>query len=111
MDKTIVGLLGGASALALMGGAGTSSAEPATALQPAKTYAELLDPIPDASARLRAENDRPASVELVQYDYGYGHHHHHHHHHRYRRYYGYAPWYRHHHHHHHNHVVIPLPGF
>jgi hypothetical protein len=86
MDKTVIGILGGASALALIGGAGAASAEPAEALQPARTYVELLDPIPDAAERLRAENQRAASVELAQY-YGSSHYHHHH------------------------HVAIPAPGY
>ncbi len=114
MDKTVAGLLGGASALALIGSAGPGSAEPVGALQPARTYAELLDPIPNAAERLRAQEQQGASVELAQYYGGYNRHHHHHHHHRHwRNYYGYAPYHHHHHHHHHHHqqLVIPLPGF
>ena len=114
MDKHIFGLLGGVSALALIGGAQAASAEPAAASQPARSYAELLDPIPNAAERLQADDQRAASVELAQYYHGAPyHHHHHHHHHRY--YYGFVPhpYYHHHHHHHHHHhaVVIPLPGY
>ena len=76
MDKTIIGLLGGASALALMGGA---QAAPAP-VGPASSFAELLDPIPNAVELLNADNQRAASdpsadehpVQLAQY---YHHHH------------------------------------
>jgi hypothetical protein len=111
MDKTIVGLLGGVSALALMGGAECSPAVAAQAdsMQPARSYAELLDPIPNAIEQLKADNQRAAGLELVQYYAPYHHHHHHHHHYR-RYYYGFYPHpYHHHHHHHHHQLVIPLP--
>ena len=64
MDKTIMGLLGGASALALLGGGQASAAVPAeeaNALHPARSFAELLDPIPDAASLLRAEDERAAT--------------------------------------------------
>jgi len=94
-----MGLLGGASALALLGGGQASAAAPpseANALQPARSFAELLDPIPNAATMLRADDARALAdasgdekpTVLAQYNY---HHHHHHHH------------YRHHHHHHHHH--------
>jgi hypothetical protein len=111
VDKTVIGLLGAASALAVAGGAqastGVTPTSEANALQPAQTFAELLDPIPNAAGVLRAEEERGGAVDrkpvaLAQY---YHHHHHHHHHHRYY-------YYRHrHHHHHHHHVVIPVPGY
>jgi hypothetical protein len=97
LDKTMIGLLGGASALALVGGAETAAAssfDQASTLEPARSYAELLDPIPDAIKIKRAASDSGDSAadegpfEVAQYYY---HHHHHHHHH------------RHHHHHHHHH--------
>ena len=100
MDKTVAGLLGGATALVLIGGAGTASAESVNALQPARTFAELLDPIPNAAERLRAEEQRGASVELAQYYGGYHHHHHWRYHHHHHHHWGY---YHHHHHHHHHH--------
>ena len=94
MDKTIIGLISAASALALAHGVGATTAFAGPArLAPAQSYAELLDPIPDAVSRLTAPGDDvdggAMTVELAQY------HHHHHHHHHYRR--------RHHHHHHHHH--------
>jgi hypothetical protein len=93
MDKKIVGALGAVSALALAA-SGSAVAAPGvetSALRPAQSFAELLDPIPNAAATLIAEdqNSAPAEgapVQLAQY-----HHHHHHHHH----------FYHHHHHHHH----------
>jgi hypothetical protein len=96
MDKTIIGLLSGASALALIGGAQAAPAPTGPAVQPASSFAELLDPIPNAVELLNAENQHAASdaatverpMELAQY---YHHHHHHHHYH-----------HRHHHHHHHH---------
>jgi hypothetical protein len=96
LDKTLISLLGGASALALVGGSQASAApavDEANLLQPAQSFAQLLDPIPNAEKVLRAENERSDAgtaeekpIVLAQY-----HHHHHHHH------------YRHHHHHHHYH--------
>ena len=112
MDKTIAALLGSASALALIGNTAPVSAAPVASLQPAQTYAELLDPVPNAAEVLKTTQATP-SVELAQY-YGNGggpyYHHHHHHHHHHTFYYGYAPYPRyHHHHHHHQRIVIPVP--
>ena len=99
MDKTIIGLLSGASALALIGGAQAAPSPTGSAVQPASSFAELMDPIPHAVELLNADNQRAASdaatverpMELAQY-YHHHHHRHYHHHH-----------YRHHHHHHHHH--------
>jgi hypothetical protein len=109
LDKTLIGLLGAASALALAGGlqapAAASSLNQAQAmLQPARSFAELLDPIPNAESILRAENERGAGeasadekpIMMAQY-----HHHHHHHHHYHHHYYHHH--YNHHHNHHHYH--------
>jgi hypothetical protein len=99
LDKNLIGLLSGASALALLGGSPASAtplADEANRLQPAQSFAELLDPIPNAEKLLRAEDEREAAnpgegspIVMAQY---YHHHHHHHYHHHY-----------HHHHHHHHH--------
>ena len=109
MDKSIIGLLSGASALAMIGGAQAEPALTESAVQPASSFAELLDPIPNAVELLNADNQRAASdaatverpIEVAQYyhhhhhyHHRYYHHHHHHHHHHY---------YHHHHHHHHHH--------
>src|SRR5579864_9029404 len=99
LDKTLISLLSGASALALLGSAQASAAPSvgeSDMLQPARSFAELLEPIPNAEKVLRAEDERSSNVaageeapmEMAQY-----HHHHHHHHH-----------YHHHHYHHHHHT-------
>ena len=84
MDKTLISLLGGASALALLGSQASAAptADEANLLQPAQSFAELLDPIPNAEKVLRAENERSDAavaeekpIVMAQY-----HHHHHHHH-------------------------------
>ena len=91
----MIGLLSGASALALLGSAEAASlpVEGADTLQPARSFAELLDPIPNAANILRAESEQApdeGSSERPMVLAQYHHHHHHHHHH-----------YHHHHHHHH----------
>jgi hypothetical protein len=114
MEKKIAGLLG---AMATLGA--FNAAEAAQAPSPAPTdvlransFADLLEPIPNAAALLQAVDESgpvPSADENVQLAQFYHHHHHHHHHHhsQYRR---YAPrivvvprGYRHHHHHHHHH--------
>jgi hypothetical protein len=105
VDKTIMGLLGGASAVALLGASQASAAPPVNEvnlLQPARSFAELLEPIPDAEKVLRAENERSNEaagseekpMAVADYYHHHYHHHHHHHHHHY---------YHHHYHHHHHH--------
>lgn len=114
MDKKAAGLLGAVAGLATIGSAHAAvTGTPASpdVLQ-ASSYAELLQPIPDAVAALRADDaansDSTApETEPVQYYYNYPipyycrnpyypcyyrYHHHHHHH-----------FYHHHHHHHHHH--------
>jgi hypothetical protein len=95
MDKTTLGILGAVSALTALPAAGQAApAEPAVA--PAQSFAELLQPIPNAVERLKASDvelaGRPRLIE-AQY---VAHHHHHHHHHNWW-------WRRHRHHHHHHH--------
>jgi hypothetical protein len=100
MDKKLLGVLGAASTLALLAGgpaaASTGSSE-APALQPAQSFGELLDPIPNATEILAAEEAKPAAetapIQMAQFHHHHHHHHfyHHHHHH----------FYHHHHHHHH----------
>jgi hypothetical protein len=83
MDKKIVGLLGAAAALTTIGGAHATATENAE-LAPAKSYSDLLSPIPNALAALKADDARlaampaPANTKVAQYHH---HHHHHHHHH------------------------------
>jgi hypothetical protein len=115
MDKSVVGLLGGVSALALIGCAQSALAKPVLTLQPARSYAELLDPITNASELLREVNRPPGFVEAQLYSQdGQPYHHHHHHHHHHGFYFGFVPnpdHHHHHHHHHHHQLVIPLPGY
>ena len=121
MDKKIAGLLGAMTAL---GTASPSLAAPAPQPDPmaAGSYADLLKPIPnasallaasDAAARVGASVDGEATLQKAQFYYNQHHHHHnfyrgegfrprffggpvyhHHHHGYYRRFYNY-------HHHHH----------
>lgn len=124
MDKMTAGLLGAVAGLATMGtaqAATTPAVSPSQALQ-ASSYADLLEPIPNATALLQADNglraeqlNTTASFQLADWggDYGYNdHHHHHHHHQRYGNYYGYNDRGRseHHHHHHHNNSFVGIPG-
>jgi hypothetical protein len=113
MDGKIATLAGAAALAAVpaLAGATPPASEPAVPV--AATYAELLNPIPNASERLqRADAQAEARPELIEAQY-VAHHHHHHHHHSYSR-----SWYRshgyywyggrwtmrpRHHHHHHNH--------
>lgn len=99
MESKIAGVIGVAALAALGSTEAMAAPDPDAALQ-AKSFAELLQPIPNATALLENANASAAKratesdgVQLAQY---YHHHHHHHHHH-------WWPWRRHHHHHHHHH--------
>jgi hypothetical protein len=104
MDKKIAGLLGAVGALASFNNAqaATDVADPAAVLK-AQSYADLLNPIPNAKATLNAvdkANDQIGTTFKVAEN----NHHHHHHHHSYReRRIIVAPRRHHHHHHHHHH--------
>jgi hypothetical protein len=113
MDKKIAGLLG---AVATLGSFSAAQAAPTPSPAPsdvlrANSFADLLEPIPNAAALLQAVDESapaPSANENVQLAQIYIEHHHHHHHHAYRRYYAprvvvVPPRYRHHHHHHHHH--------
>jgi hypothetical protein len=116
MEKKIAGLLG---AVAALGAFNAAQAAPAPSPAPsdvlrANSFVDLLQPIPNAAALLRAVDESgpsPLADENVQLAQFYHHHHHHHHHSQYRR-YDDAPRviivprsrrYHHHHHHHHHH--------
>jgi hypothetical protein len=106
MDKKIAGLLGAVAALGTLNAAQAAPAPASVDVLEANSFADLLQPIPNAKAQLQAIDERePAlaanNVQLAQF-----HHHHHHHHH--------SHWrrpvivvvphrHRHHHHHHHHH--------
>jgi hypothetical protein len=107
LDKTLISLLGGASALALLSGSSAFAASPpdkTDMLQPARSFAELLDPIPNAENVLRAESERNGDAIVSQEEpmvlAQYHHHHHHHHHHHYYHHHHHHHYYHHHHHHH-----------
>jgi hypothetical protein len=110
MEKRIAGLLGAMATLGAVNAAQSApmpTPVPSEALK-ANSFAELLEPIPNATELLKAvDESQPnpsteGNVRLAQYYY----HHHHHHHHGYYRSYGgvvIVPRYRRHHHHHHHH--------
>ena len=100
MDKKLAGVLGAAAFSAL--GAAHATTPSADVLR-ANSYAELLNPVPNAVAELiaddarAAETAKPSGQQLAQM-------HDHHHHHRYHRRVIVVPRrHRHHHHHHHHH--------
>jgi hypothetical protein len=117
MDGKTVTLIGAAAALA---GVPALAAPPAAEPAVAASYAELLEPIPNAVERLKVADAQEAArpPQLIEAQYADQHHHHHnnqhHHHHHNRRWYqqhGYywfggqwtlRPPHHHHHHHHHN---------
>jgi hypothetical protein len=105
MDKSLAGLLGVVSVLAVPAHAATALPPDLGAAMRADSYADLLKPIPNALELMKvaaAAKVAPTELQLeglattqeVQYWY-YRHHHHHHY---YRR-----RWYRHHHYYHHHH--------
>jgi hypothetical protein len=101
MERTTLGLIAAVAGLSAIGAAPgeASTADVVNQAMQASSFSELLNPIPDAAAILKAADEADANaraipnVELAQYHH---HHHvfwrrrHHHHHH-----------YHHHHHHHH----------
>jgi hypothetical protein len=118
MEKKIAGLLGAVAALGTLNAAQASpppAQNPSDALK-VNSYAELLEPIPNAAKVLQAiEEQQPVkpwedNVQVAQY-YHHHHHHHHgyyHHHHHHHGYYRprvivVPPRWHHHHHHHHHH--------
>lgn len=122
MDKMTAGLLGAVAGLATIGTAQAAlpgAANPTDSLH-AASYADLLEPVQNAVALVRADDaartqgpvgEGSGDVQLAQGYYyapppppGYYHHHHHHHHH-------HSAYYRHHHHHHHHHsAFVGVPG-
>jgi hypothetical protein len=118
MDNKIVGLVGAISGLASLDAAqaATTAGPNATEVLGARSYAELLDPIPNALALLReveAADDALAeqasgpdpNVKVAEHHHHhrYRHHHHHHHHRWWYHHHHHHHRYRHHHHHHHHH--------
>ena len=120
MDKTTAGLLGAVATLATIGVA-QAAMPPApnpTEFMQAGSYADLLTPVQNAKALMKADDameaergryqddvDRtPENVQLADWNergyYRGGNEHHHHHH----------AYYRHHHHHHHHAPGFVVPG-
>jgi hypothetical protein len=102
MDKKIAGLLGAVGALASLDTAQATIATDSTTMLKAQSYADLLNPIPNAAAILKAADEAgdTSGVRVAENA-------HHHHHHSYRREHKIivAPR-RHHHHHHHRSMKI-----
>jgi hypothetical protein len=107
MDKRIAGLLGAVAAVGALSAAQASTTPNASDALKVNSYADLLEPIPNAASILQALDEQTpatsadAKVQLAQF-----YHHHHHHHHGFFG-LGIVPspyrYYHHHHHHHHNH--------
>lgn len=107
MDKKIAGLLGAAAAFTTVTAAHAAVPGQQTELTPPSSYGELLQPVPNAVAMLKADDLRQGAapviedgVQTAQYHH---HHHHHHHHHVVPRPLRRILHPRHHHHHHHHH--------
>lgn len=120
MNRKTATLMGAAVAIAAGPAVATTSAVAAPAVPIAASYAELLQPIPNASERLKQadleQSAAPARMIKAQWR---DHHHHHNHYRHYRQhnrdwylsngYYWHGggwvlrPRHHHHHHHHHNH--------
>jgi hypothetical protein len=112
----VIGAISGLAALDSAAQA-TPAAQPSPDLMNARSFAELLDPIPNAIAALRASDaaDRATqeqgvgevngNVQLAGYHHHHRrfHHHHHHHHRVIRRIIRHLDGRHHHHHHHHHH--------
>jgi hypothetical protein len=86
MDKKTAGLVGAISGLVTISAVEAARAQEVTEILSARSYAELLQPIPNAvallmaadeltAARDKAEAGQNSNVQLAQ-----DHHHHHHHH-------------------------------
>jgi len=110
MDRKIAGLLGAVAALGTLNAVEAAPAPAQTDVLRVDSFADLLEPIPNAVALLRAVDKlAPAqATDNVQVAQFYHHHHHHHsfyrhHHHSYYPPVVVVPRYRRHHHHHHHH--------
>ncbi len=90
MDKRFAGLLGAAAALTTLTAA-HATAPIQSELSPPTRYQDLLAPIPNAVAALKADDARLAQTPASDLKVAQEHHHHHH-----------RPPPRRHHHHHHN---------
>lgn len=105
MDKKIAGLLGAVGALASLSTAQAATPTDTNEVLKAGTYADLLEPIPNAMAALKAVDEAGVATHNVQLAQAHHHHHHHHASHRDRR-IVVTPRRHHHHHHHHHHGIV-----
>lgn len=121
MNRKTATLMGAAVAIAAGPAVATTSAVAAPAVPIAASYAELLQPIPNASERLKQADleQSAAPARMIKAQWRDHHHHHHNHYRHYRQhnrdwylsngYYWHGggwvlrPRHHHHHHHHHNH--------
>ena len=108
MDKTTIGLMAAAGALAATPALASVSADATDAVLKPRTVAELLEPIAKPVETLAAVDAarQLEPVEVAQIYLGpdgvvIGHRHHHHHHHHYIYHHHHHHHYYHHHHHHH----------
>jgi hypothetical protein len=101
MDKKIAGLLGAVAAISSMTSAKAAAPGPTETLQ-ATSYADLLNPVPNAVAQLIADDATRATRPRGGDELNVADHHHHHHHRYHRR-------HRHHHHHHHHSNFMAIP--
>jgi len=108
MKGRTAGVIGAISALAAGSGMGAAATHAEAAVPVANSYADLLQPIPNAVERLQVADAERAEQPAVLIKAQYAVHDHHHHHHV-RRHVraGYTwlngHWVRNHHHHHHHH--------
>jgi hypothetical protein len=104
LERKIAGLLGAVAALGTFGSAQAATAPTPSAVLQANSYADLLEPIPNAGALLLAIDEQRPVAESRTGEFQVAAHHHHHHHHAFRRAVRViVPHRRHHHHHHHHH--------
>jgi hypothetical protein len=87
MDKKIAGLLGAAAALTTMTAAQAAVPTPSAQPAPAQSYADLLVPVANPVAALKADDAQPvggsfilAKTVVIKKNKHHHHHHHHHHH-------------------------------
>jgi hypothetical protein len=100
MDKKLAGLLGAIGAAATLNVTQAAIAKDPTTALTAQSYADLLNPIPNATAKLKAADEANGTARVRVAENA----HHHHSYHRERK-IVVAP-HRHHHHHHHHSMKI-----
>ena len=109
MDKTLAGLIGAAGLLATSAQSATAAPVALADAMQAQSYADLLKPIPNATALLKAsdaaqtrnaETGAAGQAEITPVQWWYYRRYHHHHHHYYYHHHHHHHYYRHHHHHH-----------